>query len=356
MSPTSWAGWSKKISGVRTATLCLVLTFTAFYGAGAETTTPQNPSSPAEQFGPQLNPCITVKVSGDTWLDRIHALVQDKTCEPAVWFDNFFGRDHVLLDLRPGTFIKLRNAARLTEGFNVSYVGDFYLTLDLPKLDRFLRKARLYVESGSEIDKFTAQPGQPLQPGINRTTGVRQPVVGVRVDPYIKPQSLVSLDSGIKINRQPDAFIRMRYQYSKAFGEMYLIRFSEIVMWQAVEHLSNTSQLDFERIITTFTLVRWGNSVTYIDDTPGVTWNTGISFVTQLTPMSAISFDTSMWGVNDPVWTIQNYRVGSLYRLNFYRPWLFFEIAPEVTWPEDESGQRNPAYALMSTLEIRFGR
>ena len=155
---------------------------------------------------------------------------------------------------------------------------------------------------------------------------------------------------------QPDAFIRMRYQYSKTFGEVYLIRFSEIAMWQAVEHFSNTLQLDLERIITSFTFVRWGNSVTYIEDTPGVAWNTGITLFTQLTPGSAISFDTSMWGVNHPEWTIQNYRVGSLYRLNFYRPWLFFEIAPEVTWPEDERGRRNSAYALMSTLEIQFGR
>src|SRR4030065_1479913 len=108
--------------------------------------------------------------------------------------------------------------------------------------------------------------------------------------------------------------------------------------------------------MTTFTLIRWSNYVTYAEGTAGITWNTGISLLTQLTPRSAISYDTSMWGVNHPAWTIQNYRVGSLYRLNFYRPWLFFEIAPEVTWPKDESGHRESTYALMSTLEIQFGR
>jgi len=331
-----------KTSVVQTATLLFILLL-------AQIVT-------AEQFGPQVDPCATLNAAGDTWLDRVHALVQDKTCEPAVWFDNFFGTDHVLLDLRPGTFIILRNSARLTEGFDVTYATDFYLTLDLPKWERLLRKARLYIESGSDADKYTFQPGHPVQPGIDRETGVSQPVVGVRVDPYIRPQALVSIDSGIKINMHPDAFIRMRYQYSKAFGEVYLIRFSEIAMWQAVEHFSNTSQLDFERKINSFTLVRWGNSVTYTEDTPGVAWNTGISFFTQLTPRSAISLDTSMWGVNDPGWTIQNYRVGSLYRLNFYRPWLFFEIAPEVTWPKDESGHRESTYALMSTIEIQFGK
>ncbi|HHT9114326.1 MAG TPA: hypothetical protein ACFYD0_13500 [Candidatus Wunengus sp. YC65] len=343
---------------------------------GTETTPPPDPSSPViqqegetsqapqpvdqtvttNQPGPQAAPCTTVKADGDTWLDRVHALVQDNTCEPTVWFDSFFGKDHILLDLRPGVFIILRNTARWTEGDTVAYVQDFHLALELPQWERLLRKSRLYIESRSDAEKYTAQPGEPVQPGVNRATGVRQPIIGLRVDPYTRPHVLIRIDSGIKINMHPDAFIRARYQYLKTFGEVYLIRFSEIALWQAVEHFSNTFQVDLERKITTFTLVRWGNNVTYIEDTPGVTWNTGISFFTQLTPKSAIFYDTSMWGVNDPEWIIQNYRVGSQYRRNFYRPWLFFELEPEVTWPKDESGHRKSTFAFMATLEIQFGK
>jgi len=376
--------------------LFFILLFAGFHGASAEpleqpginstttdsslesteTTSPPDPSSPAvqqeretdqapqpveqtvttEQPGPQADPCETVKADEDTWLDHLHALVQKNTCEPAVWFDSFFGKDHILLDLRPGVFMTLRNTARWTEGDTIAYIQDFHLALDLPQWERLLRKARLYIDSRSDADIYTAQPGQPVQPGVDRETGVRQPVIGVRVDPYTRPRTRVSIDSGIRINMHPDAFIRMRYQYLKNFGEVYLIRFSEIAMWQAVEHFSNTSQVDLEQKLTTFTLVRWGNHVTYIEDTPGVTWNTGISLFTQLTPKSAISYDTSMWGVNDPEWIIQNYRVGSQYRRNFYRPWLFFELEPEVTWPKDESGHRKSTYAFMATLEIQFGK
>jgi hypothetical protein len=133
-------------------------------------------------------------------------------------------------------------------------------------------------------------------------------------------------------------------------------------MWQAVEHFTDTTQLDFERTITTFSLVRWANNVTYTEGSNGITWNTGVSFLTQLTPKSAISYDTSMWGVNYPMWTVQNYRVGIKYRKNFYRPWLFFELEPEVTWPRNESqkdytGQRGiSVYAFLATLEIQFGQ
>ncbi|MCC6543110.1 MAG: hypothetical protein IT392_01240 [Nitrospirae bacterium] len=409
MSLMSLAGWGKwqisflsgylvKTAGVQIAAFFFIFLFAGVYRARAgspdrtaviyastdsklvvaETITPQNQPSPEEQqesepdqsptsvpvspelSGTQLDVCNSVMTDGATWLDRIHAMVQEKTCQPAVWFDSFFGEDHVLLDLRPGAFIMFRNSARLTEGLKVAYASDFSISLDLPRWESTLRHASLYIESRSEIDKSTVQQGQPIQPepGLNQKTGVRQPIIGVRIDPYIKSLALlISVDSGVKINMHPNAFFRMRYQYSKKLGKANIIRLSEIAMYRAVEHFSNTVRFEVERNISTFSLVRWGSSINYIDDTPGVKWDTGISYFTLLTRKSAISFDTSVWGVNDPEWTIENYRVGVLYRLNFYRPWLFFEIEPEVTWPVDEkSGHRNPVLALMSTLEIQFGK
>jgi len=111
------AGWGKQ-----TATLFFILLFTGLYGAsaetpgqpgtnsittdsnlvGTETTDPQNPSPPAEQqehktgqapkpvaqnvtseqVGVQSDPCAPVNASGDTWLDRIHALVQSELPRP----------------------------------------------------------------------------------------------------------------------------------------------------------------------------------------------------------------------------------------------------------------------------------
>lgn len=342
----------------------------------AETNTGQNPLLPAaqkkldadqaaqpaaqdetaDQLGPQVDPCFTLEVAGDTWLDQVHDFVQDNTCEPALWFDTFFVKDHILLDLRPGAFIILRNSGRWTEGNNVVYINDFHVEWKLPQWKNVLKRWKLYVESGSTADKYTVQPGQPIHPGLNRETGVRQPVLGVRADLYARIRSLVSIESGIKIALHPDAFIRLRYQYEKPFGGVYIIRFSEIPMWQAVEHFTNTTQLDLERKIGKFTLIRWGNNLTFTEGANGITWNSGISLFDQLTPKSAISYDTSIWGVNYPYWAIKNYRIGSLYRRNFYRPYLFFDLAPEVTWPIAENGRRDSAYAFMATVEIQFGK
>jgi hypothetical protein len=226
---------------------------------------------------------------------------------------------------------------------------------------RYLKKAKIYFESRSAADRYKIQPGQPVPPGIDRDTGTRKPTIGIRTDLYTRLRALVSVDTGVKLSIHPDAHIRLRYQYTKPFSEVYIFRFSQIAMYQAIEHFTDTTQVDLERKFSTFTFVRWANNVTYTEGTAGVTWNTGVSLFTLLTPKSAISYDTSMWGVNHPQWVIQNYRIGSLYRRTFYRPFLFFELAPEVTWPQDASqlgytSQRKAVYAFMATLEIQFGK
>ena len=170
-----------------TVFFCLVLLFTGNQGASAgtaepsairssttdsgpvssETSTLQVPSSPAapqepktlqapqpaaktkteNRLGPQVDPCYTVSIDGETWMDQVHDYVQDNTCEPAVWFDVFFVKDHVLLDLRPGAFITLRNSVRWTEGGTVAYVHDFHLEWRLPQWENYLKKWKLYVQS-----------------------------------------------------------------------------------------------------------------------------------------------------------------------------------------------------------------
>jgi len=191
---------------------------------------------------------------------------------------------------------------------------------------------------------------------VDPATGVSKPTVGVRVDFLTWLRSLGSVDAGLKINLPVDPFLRTRYQYTKLLGDSYLMRFNETALWRYDEHFTETSQFDFERTMTLFTLIRWSNYITYADGTSGIIWNTGISLLTQLTPKSAISYDTSVWGASRPDWNIQNYRAGIKYRRNFYRSWLFFELEPEVTWPLNAGGNRHSVTALMATLEIQFGK
>lgn len=216
-------------------------------------------------------------MAGQTWLDQVHDFVDRKFCQPAVWFDAFFGEDRVLEDLRPTLFVSLKNSVRWTEGQGVEGIPEFQLRYRLPQMNRLLKKARFSFHSGSTADKYVAQPGQPADPGIDPETGVRKPTLGLRIDPIVRRRSLFSFQTGVKFRVPIDPFIRARYQYTMPFRDGYLIRLTEIMTERYVERFSETSQVDFERVLTTFTLLRWSNYVTYNEGEAGIVWNSGWS-------------------------------------------------------------------------------
>ena len=262
-----------------------------------------------------------------------------------------------MLDVRPGALITVRSSARWTKEKTLDNLFDYHIEWKLPHWQQYLKKMKLYFESRSDTNQFTTQPGEPVDPGVDPNTGAKKSLIGVRADLFSRLHNLVTIDSGVKMALHPDAHIRMRHQYVRPFSEVYVLRFSEIAMYQAVEHFTNTVELDLDRKISTFKFIRWGNYVTYTEGTAGVTWNTGVTLFTQLTPKSAIAYGANIWGVSHPDWILQNYRLGSNYRRNFYRPWLFFELAPEVDWPINPSSHhRKSTYAFLATLEIQFGR
>jgi len=47
-----------------------------------------------------------------------------------------------------------------------------------------------------------------------------------------------------------------------------------------------------------------------------------------------------------------NYKTTFKYRRNFYRPWLFLELIPEVNWARVEAGGREVIPAFTVRMEI----
>ncbi|MBS3744533.1 MAG: hypothetical protein KGY48_09310, partial [Wenzhouxiangellaceae bacterium] len=46
----------------------------------------------------------------ESWLDRTHSYLSRKLCEPAAWFDGFFGTDRAYEETPIGSFFRVRNS------------------------------------------------------------------------------------------------------------------------------------------------------------------------------------------------------------------------------------------------------
>ena len=94
----------------------------------------------------------------------------------------------------------------------------------------------------------------------------------------------------------------------------------------------------------------------------GVDWLQAFILYQRLSKRSSLAYETSATGITQPRTLTTNYRVGVRFRKNFHREWLFYEIAPEVTWPitlENERSDikigRRSKYLIFFRLEVHFG-
>jgi len=135
-----------------------------------------------------------------------------------------------------------------------------------------------------------------------------------------------------------------------------LLRFTEYAFWIDNEGFKETSRLDLEYAISAATLLRFSNSATYVENRVGVDWVSELSLYRQLSPKDAISLDISAWMPTRPEAQWNNFRVGSRYRRNFFRSWLFYEIEPEISWPRNEFRDRTSVSAITFLVEVQFAQ
>ena len=124
------------------------------------------------------------------------------------------------------------------------------------------------------------------------------------------------------------------------------------------EGATRSVRLDLERLLGSKSLVRLSQSVKRQDneyESVGHRWGTELSLLTRLTKKRALSLEIGQEGITRPSTITTTYRIGTRYRVQFHRPWLYYEIEPEVYWPRDEiDGSYKRVYAISFRLEINF--
>jgi len=96
--------------------VCVLLSFPAW----AE----QNDLEPVEEQAEESESIARISCRDEldrpeSWLDRSHSYLSRRLCEPAAWFDGFFGDPRAFEETPVGTFFRLRNSLQWdeTEGF-----------------------------------------------------------------------------------------------------------------------------------------------------------------------------------------------------------------------------------------------
>lgn len=299
-----------------------------------------------EYDAPPPNPCDRTRDSLEydpSWYDSSHAVMNTVFCEPALWFDSFYGSDRVLEETG-GTYVRWRNDIIQTEGQGSRFRTNLNFSVELPKISQRLQ---LTFEGDQDQELQDVLPGvQAEDPGNT---------LGLRLDVKDTARSRFN----ISVSGKPRVRARYRYTYPLPYDS--LIRFTQEVQNEEGVNGART-RLDFEKAFLPVKLFRSTTEGFIAEDFKGVDWSQAFSLFQRLSKKSSVSYETGIVGITEPESLVTNYRLGIRYRQNIHRDWLFFEITPDISWPVELSEDRetvvNDRHSVMSIiirLEIHFG-
>ncbi|MGY6554055.1 MAG: hypothetical protein ACXIUM_05990 [Wenzhouxiangella sp.] len=282
----------------------------------------------------------------ESWLDRTHAQMTQRLCEPAAWFDGFFGDPRALEETPVGTFVRLRNSLEWDETEGWGFGLRVRANIELPRVSD---RVRLLVSRDEDLS------GE-LREGPAADDGDQSTRLGLRFIASERSRSQLDFDGTVRVAGSGlNPRVRARYRYVQGLTDTTLLRATQTVFWERRDGFGTTSRLDYEWLPNRDSLVRWSGEGTFSEGSDGVDWRTSVVGFRQLDLRTALRGEVGMFGFTSPSFETEEYFVALRLRRQFARPWLFYEIEPAHAWPLDlETGQRRADWRMTFTLEIQF--
>lgn len=288
-----------------------------------------------------------------TTMDEAHSRLERNILEQAIKFDNFFG-DVRTVNLRPTGFeLRWKNSFRIENGGSLNYGaslrGNFVLS-------RISERLRLVITEEDEPGPFTqGLPKDPGNPGFDRTTPAAHFTnTEFRYELIQNPAMNLFLGAGVRITLPFEAFVRSRFQYTGHISDVSLVRVGETFFVKNTDLLGETTEISLERLFDSDTIIRWASSGTASEEIHGLEWGSELSLVKGFAPGSAVTLTGGVYGNTSSSSAVENSRLLVRYRSKFLRPWLFYELEPEISWPRDSRKNHPATVAFTFRIEIVF--
>ncbi len=284
---------------------------------------------PAERAELIERSCRDEEDRPQSWLDRTHSYFNRQLCEPAAWFDGFFGDPRTFEETPVGTFFRLRNSLQWDQRNGWSAGVRVRASIQLPRASERLR---LLITSDDDLSgNFEQRPGVDDDEDQTR--------LGLRFIASESARSQLDVDGTIRVaSGGLNPRLRGRYRYVKGLSASTLARATQSVFWERVEGFGTTSRLDWEWLPNRDQLLRLSGEGTYSEASDGVDWRASITGFQQLSPKTALRAEAGMFGYTRPSFEVEEYFLALRYRRQFLRPWLFYELQPEHAWPLESIG------------------
>jgi hypothetical protein len=279
-------------------------------------------------------------------LDTSHDYLSAKITNYANEIDRFFGGDRHYQESNQSV-VQLDLTRTSGYGADRTYNLAARVNLRLPATE-----GRLHLLLESDPEQTTAQSTQSSTLLNNQSTNTGTYGLAARYVKELKDVWHFNFDWGLKFPIPVQPFVRARGNYSLPLNEVWRMNIAESVYWFNSIGFGQTTQLDFERLLSEPVLFRAASTAIWLKDTKNIDLRQDLSIYHTVSDRTALLYQASAIGVSRRQYQLNQYVLSFLYRYRLHREWMYFEFSPQLHFPKEENFRASPSLGLR--LEILF--
>ena len=281
-------------------------------------------------------------------VDAGHAGASEQVRRLGAWLDHFFADENYVAEINKSWVrIRLDSFSELYEGTDVDAKARIHLKL--PAANKRLRFEFLSPKESDDLRESDSGDAGPPSPGA---TDEKASAAVSYIFRALKERSIIA-QVGLDFDGYtPNPFVGVRYRELLALNDVWNFRFVERVRYFSLDGLESRTTLDFERILEEDMLFRVSVDGTWLQEDPDFFYGLGISLFRPLNESSAVEYQLTS-GFNTGPHRLDRITARIRHRQRIWRDWLAFEIAPQVSFPDERDFK--PVPGILFRLEVTFG-
>lgn len=274
-------------------------------------------------------------------MDGSRDYVSGKITRFASYLDSYFGGNQHFQERNPS--VMHVNLSRAT-GYGGSNKYDLAASLNL-RLPISEGQFRLLVETDPERNL----EDEPVKSStvMNTKPATRKSIaLAARYALEAKNGWSFRSDAGIKMPlSSAQLFVRAKVGYSTPLDE-WRLTLGETVYWFGRDGVGETSQIDMERQIDPLIMFRSTSVAIWLKDKQNVDMSQSFSFYHTVSDRTSLIYQASLFGISNPTPQVTDMVFLVFYRYRLHHKWLFFEITPQVHFPNANNYAVSPALSM----------
>lgn len=281
-------------------------------------------------------------------VDKGHAGTSERVRRLGAWVDRFFADENYEAEVNNSWLrIRLDSFSELYEGTDMDARARIHL-----KVPALNKRLRFEILSPGEPDDLQATGdadagSQPPGAAEEKTTAAVSYIYRALEERSIIARLGLDFDG-----YTPNPYVGGRYRELVPINDDWNFRFTQRVRFYTLEGLESRTSFDFERILEEDMLFRTSLNGTWLQEDPDYFYSLGFALFRPLDENSAVEYQVINSFRTDPH-RLDRITVRLRHRQKIWRDWLTFEIAPQVSFPDDRNFEPMPG--ILFRLEATFG-